>query len=210
MSQSAGGMYSGPTMTPPRFGGAMPQQPSVWPTAVGVILVVIGCAGLLMYGCGSMFTVFFPMLMDKAAQSGGQVNAVTKAQMEVLERYFVWNISNAVVLSLLGVGVLIAGIGILRRRRFGVTLSRVWAIMRIVWVIPATYFGYEIAIENFEAMKRAAEDSGSPMPAGVASMMELFGPIGVAVGVVFTTAMPVFILIWFARGKIRKEVQQWA
>lgn len=209
MSQSAGGMYSDPTMTPPSFGGAMPQQQSVWPTAIGVILVIIGCAGLLMYGCGSMFTIFFPMLMDKAAQGGGQVNAVTKAQFEVIEKYFVWNISNAVVLSLLGVGVLIAGIGILRRRKLGVNLARFWAITRIVWAVPATYFGYLIAVENFDAMKRAAEESGSPMPAGVATMMELFGPVGAAIGVVFTTAMPVFVLIWFARGRIRKEVQEW-
>lgn len=195
---------------PPQHPGELPAQQSAWPSVIGIIMIVLGSLGVAMYACGGVFTVLMPALMGAAASSGAQSDPILAAQTDVTQRYLVWNLVNSIVLLALGIMLLTAGIGLLRRRAWSVGLGRGWAIGRIAWTIPATYMGYRVAIETFAAMEKASQESGQPMPPFFGVMMQGGSIVGSAVGAIFVCALPVFVLIWFARGRVRSEVATWA
>lgn len=204
--------FESPTpAVPPQYPGPIPTQASAWPTVIGTILIVIASLGLLFNVCGGVMSTIMPAIMSKVAESSPQANdAVFQAQIAVMQKYMGWSIINALVMLALSVIMLMGGIGIVRRRRSGVTMSRLWAVLRIIWAIPASYVGYVVSMETFKAMEQASADSGQTgMPAGVMGFMQGLGVIGVIIGFVIVCLLPGFILIWFALPKIKAEVATW-
>jgi len=194
---------------PPSVAGAMPTMPSTWPTVIGVVMIVLASLGMLAYGCGAVANTIWPLALSKLAQSpAGQDPAIT-AQLDMSRRFMAWNVFNAIVSVGLSFMLLMAGVAVVRRRSWCARLSFVWAIVRILWAIPASYVGYRIAIESFQAMEKASADAGRPMPNGLGTIMHSLGGVGVAIGLVLACALPAFVLIWFSRSKIKNEIAQW-
>ena len=194
---------------PPSVAGAMPTMPSTWPMVIGVVMIVLASMGMLAYGCGAVINTVWPLTMSKLAQSqAGQDPAIT-AQLDLSRRFMAWNVSNAIVSAGLSFTLLMAGVAVVRRRPWCARLSVVWAIARVLWAIPASYVGYCIAIESFQAMEKASADAGRPMPNGFGVIMHSLGAVGVAISLVVACALPAFVLIWFSRSKIKNEIAQW-
>jgi hypothetical protein len=210
MNQGQGTEYRGPLMSPPQQFGETTAEPSNWPTVLGIIMIVIASLGLLQNACGGVASLFMPSLMSGLAQSASPDDPMIAAQVEMSRRFMVWNVINALVMIVLGIVLLSAGIGVFRRRRKGIVWARIWAVCRILWSMPASYLGYRIAVESFKAMEAAAAGSEQPMPPGFGSMMQTMGAVGVIVGIIFYSAFPLFLLIWFSRAKIRAEAAQWS
>jgi hypothetical protein len=152
---------------------------------------------------------FVPAIMSAAGNELPDDPMLT-AQAEIAARYMPFNVANSVILVALGVVLLIGGIKLLRRRRSGVGMTRLWAIGRIVWSLPAAYVTYVMTNETVRLMQQAAADSGQPMPGGFTTLLQAMGPIGAALSLCMWCVVPVFVLIWFARAKIKNEVAAWS
>ena len=125
-------------------------------------------------------------------------------------RHMVWNIANAAVLFALGVVLMFAGIGVLRRKRSGISAARTWAVLRILWTIPAAFMTYRVMIDTVKAMEEAGATSNQPLPPAIAGIMQSLGIIGPVVGAIFASALPAFVLIWFSRSSVKAESSRWA
>lgn len=195
-------------MSPPVYGGEIPAPPKTWPTVIGVIMIIVAVLGLLQNMCGGVVSVLMP-----AIQSGMPAEAnddpVFAAQMDLTMRYMPFYVANAVILIVLGVLLLMAGISMLKRRLRAVKYSRIWAVARILWAIPAAVITYFITIETFKAIEQAAANAGQPMPAGLIGFMQMLGPVGAAVQLVVWCALPVFLLIWLSLSNVKNEVAKW-
>ena len=196
-------------MTPPVEPGEIPHPTSAWPKVIGVITIVFGALGILVYGCGGLIGNVIVVALSGAAQSGGAIDPVNAAQMDVLRQYMPWTILSGLGSLALGVLLLVAGIGLLRRRSWSRKASVVWSILRMTYAIPTGVLGYIVNTAQFEAMEQAAASSSSPIPSGFFAIMHSLGPAGLGCGLVWGWALPVFLLSWFSRSKIKAEVAQW-
>ena len=124
---------SGHGMTaPPSVAGAMPKAPSTWPTVIGVLMTVLASLGMLTYGCGAIWNAIWPAISARVSQTAAGGNRTFEAQLEVTRHYLAWNIFNAIVMVGLSLMLLMAGIGLLRRRPWCRRIGIMWAIARVV------------------------------------------------------------------------------
>ena len=199
--------YSGeqaPSMTPPSDPGEL--LPSTWPTAIGVIAIVLGGVGALGGCLGAFLPLFFDLIRRIVPE--GQVTG-----LEGMMDWVVWIVAVSIAAMLIAVLLLVAGIGITKRRAWGPKVALVWAGLKMIFVIVHSVAGYLIQIAQFEAMQEAmANDQNMPagMGAFMGSLMQAFGIFGLLIGVLWGWALPVFLFIWFARKKIRTETAGWA
>ena len=106
-----------PAMTPPSEVGELPAKPSGWPTAIGAISIIFGSLGVLCYGCGAGWTMVTPMLLSgmpadqrPPTPQGAQLFAQIFQQCAAFG---------------LGLWLLIAGIGLTRRRSWQPVVPRI-------------------------------------------------------------------------------------
>jgi hypothetical protein len=195
-----------PAMTPPTEVGEIVERPSQWPTALGVVAIIFGILGILMYGCGGIIgNVVAPMF---ASQLEGM--PVQEAQLQVMRRFTVINLLSSLVATSLAVWLLVTGIGILRRRPWSRTSGLGWSVARMIYAVPATLLGYIVNRATVQAMEQAAAESGDPMPKGIFAIMEALGAIGMGCTLVWSWALPVFMIVWFLRAPIKDELSRWA
>ena len=195
-----------PGVTPPSDPAEVPPPPSTWPTAIGVIAIVLGGVGAL-GGCVGAFLPLFMGMMQSIAPKG-QVTG-----LEGMMDWVVWIVAVSIAAMPIAVLLLVAGIGITKRRAWGPKVALVWAGLKMIFVIVHSVASYLIQIPQFEAMQEAmANDPNMPagMGAFLGSLMQAFGIFGVLIGVLWGWALPVFLFIWFARKKIRTETAGWA
>ncbi len=195
-----------PAMPPPSDPAEVPPSPSTWPTVIGVIAIVLGGLGAL-FGCLGAFSPLFMGMMQSIVPEG-QVTG-----LEGMMDWAVWLVALAVVSMLIAVLLLVAGIGITKRRAWGPKVALVWAGLKMIFVVVNSVIGYLVQIAQFEAMQEAmANDQNMPagMGAFMGSLMQAFGIFGLLIGVLWGWALPVFLFIWFARKKIRTETAGWA
>ena len=184
--------------TPPREPGAlsMPARPTAWPTALGVIAIVLGAMGIL-GGCwGSLAPFLMKMLAD--ALPPGQPTG-----LESCEKWGFWIVLIQVVNACLAALLLAAGIGLVKRRRWSVTAAYTWAALKMVFVLVNVISAYGMQQEQFEAMTQ----QGLPGLGG--GIFAAVGVFSIVFGLVWGWALPVFLLIWFARATIKAETAEW-
>ena len=193
-------------ITPPSDPAEMPPSPSTWPTAIGVIAIVLGGVGAL-FGCFGAFSPLFMGMMQSIAPEG-QVTG-----LEGMMDWVVWIVAVSIAAMLIAVLLLVAGIGITKRRAWGPKVALVWAGLKMIFVIVHSVIGYLVQIAQFEAMQEAIAN-GQNMPTGMGTfmgiMMQALGIFWVLIGVLWGWALPVFLFVWFARKKIRTETAGWA
>ncbi len=194
---------------PPVAAVAPRPRASPWPTVLGVISIVLGALGILAYGCGSLMANVGVLFVSDAFAAKGALDPVNAASIEALREYLPWNLAVAVVSAGLAAMLLLGGISLCRRRRRGRTILRWWSVLRIAWAVPATFASYFSQAAQFNAMMEAAEASSAPMPGFMFGFMKGAGLAGVAVGLLWAWALPVFMLAWFTRRNIRQEVDGW-
>ena len=194
----------------------MPARVSSWPTALGVLAIVIGSLGIIAYGCGGTFGLLTQSAMYRAMKSTGAGTAdIFDAQAQVTTKYMPFTIANGVILSGLAILILIAGVGMLRRRTWSRRCALTWAVLRIVYAVPAAYLSYRLTQEMMQAMTNAMATTPNPsggtmtMPAGMSSIMQIFGVVGVVITFFFTCAMPIFALVWFNLPQFKREMAGW-
>ena len=104
------------------------------------------------------------------------------------------------VLALL---LLALGVGILKRSRRAAKGVRAWAALKIILVVFSAYLSYMMQEAQFDAMRQAP---AGPPP----GFVDFISRAGLAFAIIWGWALPVFVLVWFNRQKIRAEVAQWS
>jgi hypothetical protein len=191
------------------------QKPQrVWPSVIGVIMIIFGAGGVLSTCIGGVFYASLPgiltMLRKAVEKSPGQGMEPTIAQFEVMAQWRIPIIAISALLFIIALILLWGGIKVLKRQRSGVALSVTWAISKIVVTVPGVWINHRMTVEMFQAMGEASETSAGPQMAGLFGMMEGLGAIGTGFSVLWGWSLPVFVLIWFARRKVRDEVRGWS
>ncbi len=192
-----------PPSVPPTQAGPLPTATpqSTWPTAIGVIAIVFGAGGILAAVFGILWMV---VILPKLLESGPQEQA---AMLEVSREHFGLLVTQNLVGLVLAAILLTGGIGLAKRCIWGVKTCRVWAMLKIVLVLFGVGLGYVIQQKVFEAMSPQA--SGGTNPAFNAGYSVGFKLGSVCFGLVWGIALPVFMLIWFSRARIKAEINGW-
>lgn len=161
----------------------------VWPTVVGIIsLCIAGLFGLLTLG---------QMISNAAGFGNAQ-------QRQMVASVPDWIKSLQLASGLLAIAtyvvLAIGGVMLLKRRRLGRTLHIAYALIGIVLAIAGTAVG--IVMMNHMTMP-------GNQPVKLQPVIRIVAIAAVIIGLLFSLAYPVFLLIWFSRAKIKKHIQTW-
>jgi hypothetical protein len=192
-------------MAPPLEPGALPPPaPGNWPTVIGVIAIVYASFGIL----GAIWALIAPFMMSAmTSMMPAEPSKQMAASMAGVQKWMGLSAaSNA--LNLAGAAVLLlAGIGLLRRRGWSRSVAIVWAVFKMAFAVLAAVVGYLIAIEQMAVMQQQMQSKGgAAMPVG---FMQAFLPLGIGISIAVGWAFPIFMLVWMGRGRVRAEVAGW-
>ncbi len=191
------GTGSTPAMTPSAFEDYRP--PSKWPMTIGVISIVFGSLGLICYGCGSANTAASPWLVNMMPEdqrpplAGGMLLTIQLFQQ--------------CSASLLSVWLLIAGIGVVRRRSWSRTQCIGWSVVKILVTVASTTITILLTSQFVQHINDQMSQGGRTAP--LFTVTEGMFIIFVLAGVAWALFWPVFLLAWFSRVSVRQEVATW-
>ncbi len=188
-----------PPIAPPTAPGVivLSRPPSSWPTILGVIAIVFGCLGMLQ----GVLTLFTRMTMDFASGIAGD-----QPQFAVVRKWMPWTIGMGVAGGVIAAILLFAGIQLIRRKPASAGLIRGWAIIKIIYALPATGVGLIMQLEQAAAVSQQAGVAGAFAPGS----LSIIGVGSSIVGGLWLLAFPVFVLFWFRRDAVREEIGRWA
>lgn len=177
-----------PPTAPPARAAVERPSPSSWP----IVLAVFGFVYAGMTALGLLASAVFMLI--------GFDFGVEEELAESLEPFGPWQtIVGSLVSAALMVVLVAVSVGLVRRRRWSITLGSWWAVLEIGLAVIMSVIG-------LYGMMRFMEQ-GQNVGVG---MMAAWGIIGMVMGLAFWLALPVFMLIWFSRAKVREEYGRWA
>jgi amino acid transporter len=193
---------SGPAMAPPTDYQEPFLQPqsSNWPKIIGIIAIVFGAVASLFGVLG----LLAQLMVDKLAEV---VPDEQKEAMTASMQNQGMNILSTVLQLGAAVLLIVGGVKLLGRKRSGVSICRAWAVLKILVVILASVISYSAVKAQMEMIQNDPELANAQMPQG---FFDAAAGFGMACGALWGFALPVFMLIWFSRGKIKHEVAEWS
>ena len=199
-------MQGGPSV-PPMAPGPIPQThpTSRWPKVIGIIAIVLGSFGAL-GGCIGMFGPMFTDMIKEVAE-GQPGTAATVVQFEVAAEWATWTIVQSICGLAVGVVLILAGVGLLKRRGWGPKATISWAVLKMLLVVGTSVIAYGQATAAFDRM--ADLPNLQSLPQGATAFGSIVAMIFLGLNAVWGWALPVFMLIWFSRSKIKAETAQW-
>ena len=178
--------------------GQAPAERAVWPTVLGVIMIVFGAGGVLTYLWGAIANFFMSQwISDPAGTNPHEVVAVFERWMIPMG---LMGLVNAAVAALL----LAAGIAMLRRRPWAIGASTTWAWLKIVITAIAVVMQALMQQQQFQAMN-ASGDAIFPDGMIVAMLIAI-----VLFGIAWGWALPIFLLIWMRLDRAKREYRTWS
>ena len=169
----------------------MEAPPSKWPTVIGIIAIIWAAFGLLGGVCG---LGFMARLMPTNFP-GAPGMSMSMSPMMLF----------GLLISLILRSCLLAlGIGLIKRRPWSAQWFRTWAVVEILGSAVGTVIGYFAQQPQFAAM--ANQPGMGKMPPEFFHGMAIFS---VGCGLLLAWVLPVFVLVWFSRDKIKQEVATW-
>ncbi len=195
---------------------ATPAVQSTWPIVIGIIAIVFASLAIFQNGIcapiGLLMTgVFSSMMEDMSGPTQGAMEAQV-AQMDAIKAYVPHSLAVSLAMTAAGIVLLVGGVQLVKRRYRSRTTITAWAVLKMVLALPAAYVSYLSSQAQFAAMaKAAADDPGGvgQAPPGFFSLLEGLGVVGAVITLLWYWALPVFMLIWFARRPIQDEVRTW-
>lgn len=190
------------------MGYATRVQESSWPKVVGIIGIVLATLGILGGVCGlasSACTSNLQVTMQSTTLSSGQSAQPAMPFVTEMGRYRAYTVVAGLVGAALQVILLVASINLMKRRPWTIDVLRIWAGLYIVVSLVGTVVSYHMTKDMLQQISTAAGPQGQ-FPV---SMSQTFMGVGMVFGIAWSCALPVFILIWFARDKIKAETATW-
>jgi hypothetical protein len=188
-----------PPMTPAGY-APLPSHAS-WPTVLGIIMIIFGAFGTI----GSLFGVFAGKFMALLLTQTGNASAEA-LQSPLIQKWM----QLTSLFSGLGVAVaillLVAGIGLIKRRTWALKASTVWAGTKITLGVANLLVNYVMQQKIAEAVSAGAIDADAAklFARGGASLVAMLP------GLLWVLALPVFVLIWLSLPNSKEETARWA
>ncbi len=170
------------------------NQSSNIPKIFGIIHIVYAVIGGGMGLIGVISALFLQKTgvfseIEKLDGEGGSMEGIS-SYMDELSR---WSLIDGVVKIILAILLLFAGIMLLKRKTIGAKLSKLWAILRILFAVPMTYFSTVATMKMQEGLLQA--DSAS----GIASSVSSFALVGAIVGILMLSIYPIVTLVFMSK-----------
>ncbi|MFO8070407.1 MAG: hypothetical protein R6V85_00915 [Polyangia bacterium] len=178
----------------------------------GALMLVCGASMLLLAGAAGALALVADAALGAAGELAASGNEGAFRSL-VADLGVVLEVKGGMLLALAGLSLAaaIAGIGLLRRRRWGITLALVWAavglcflvadVMVDAWVVlpaldrAALALGDEIAGDGFEAVT-------SGVPVKMLGSLSGLGLVGAISNAVFFAVLPILSLFVLSKNKI--------
>ncbi len=197
-SEQQDSLPSAQPVAPPTQPGAIaaPVKRSTWPMVIGILAIVLGGGGFLLGVWGAINSFIFEKYMAAIPQQD--------ASLTVMQDWKAWNVASSLLNSVLGALLLFGGISLVMKLARTRKIITAWALIKIVAVVFTTILGVKVQQDMFAAMRQ-----GPNMPPMGNTFYAAMGVVGMAFGLLWGWAFPVFVLIWFRRKKIKSQVAGW-
>lgn len=185
-------------------GPVVVPKSTIWPTSLGIIVIVFGVMGVL-GGCLNLASTMFMTSVMSDLMS--DIDATSAATFQIMESVSTSMIGLALFAILMAGWLVSLGIGILRKRPWAPRMAGTWSLAKMLVVFAQSLFGIRMQQAQFEVM--AGQNSG-PAPFDVQEFAAIISYVGMAFALIWGWALPVFLLLWFRREVIRAEVAGWS
>lgn len=178
----------------------LPERPSVWPMVLGIIGILLG----LYYLCGGLMGLFASSMSNSLLQMNPATQNLPEdylATMATLQKV------NAFVSLPSAMLLLAASILLIMRRAVARALWQAWSVIFIIATVGLTIYSWPMQKKMMDAVTSA--DPNMANSEAMAGIMGASAGIGLACGLIFALALPIFTLIWFNLSKVRREVEWW-
>lgn len=206
-------MNATPTHSPPAIPPAAPV--SKWPKIVGIIAIIFGAGGLV----GALITPASLFLTKSQMQTYSKLD-VAQADIDAyLAQLTSLSYLSAAVQGALGLLLLVGGIVLLKRMKLASPLLQSWAVVKIVAGGFLLFQSGALSRTQmrliYEATDKTLSSSGGgsagagPVTSSMMQFTEYAMWAGLGFGLIWLAALPVFLIAWFNRERIRDEVATW-
>ncbi len=195
-------------VSPPTIAGRLgrPIRRAVWPVWIGVIAIGLGVVSAFV--SATMGVAIATGTYSRVRVPTGQVNP-----FEGVVRYSTPLAGACAAATLLAAIAVLAGIGLILRKPWSTTLMVWWALLKLLCALALSIvFGLfqKAQIDASLTLAAAARPGAAGPPPGVVAGISTGTAVFMAGFLFFWLALlPVFMLIWFTRSGIRKEVASW-
>ncbi|MCB9850448.1 MAG: hypothetical protein H6817_07050 [Phycisphaerales bacterium] len=190
-----------PRMAPPVDAGNsfLQHESAKWSRVIGIVVIVCGAMGTL----GGVVGIV------------GQINH-GKLRMWVVEEqrvaydvdmnWQVWIYAEQAMRLAAGVFAIVAGTKLIKRLGSSMHLLRAWSVFKLILVVASVAIGYRIAQEKIGV---ALDDPRYQSAGMTEGFMKTIAQLTMGCITLWGLALPVFLLVWFARDRIKAEVATW-
>ncbi len=191
-----------PSAVPPMVPGPLQAMPSApgWPLWLGIVAILVGAMGGLAYLWGVVANALLAGPPTFGMPAAAEVREATRG----MRGYAVLSAALGLIPAVL---LLVAGIGMVMRRRWSIPLARFWAVAKILVSLPIVAINWKTQVVAFSAITSGSTSGAAPMSAGMISFVLWLTVLG---GLAIHWALPVFMLIWLARQKVRAYAATWS
>lgn len=190
-----------PIQTPPGSGTTVAK----WPKVLGIILLIFGVLGL---GQGIIAPFSF-YLTKNQMQQFVKMGADQDRVDDYLSQLKSLSLMSGVAYALISILLISGAILMLKRRRICSPLLQTWAVLKIL-VGGYTVFR-QIGLSTLQMSIMMLNDK--KMGGKEAEMMEsIVGysmKIGMVIGMIWLCALPIFVIVWMNRAKVRDQMETW-
>ena len=185
---------------PPGTDPRLPEIPDggSWAKVIGVLSIVFG-GGALLVGVIGVVGQNFAL----------QQYEIMGISTEMLGRHALF-INVVPIISLaLGFLLLLGGILLVMKKSVSRPILLAWAILKIAFALWQAPLGLAFQKEIIPLQQKMLA-KGDPKAPDIGGIMETLGPMIQIISVLWLCALPIFMLIWFMRTRIRDQVAGWA
>lgn len=176
----------------------MPPPPGpAWPTVLGILSIVLGSIGAVF----AFFTVVGQLVISLSPFMGR--TGVPPVAVDFLRAQAPRLIAINAVVAVLAAMLLICGIGLLRRLRWSIRMIRIWGVLKLLAAAGQAWINYDMQTRQLQVFRSIGN------PAVAFSFYSTMPAFTSAFWFVVQAAVPVFMLIWFSRAKIRDQAATW-
>ena len=188
-----------PAMHPPMMPGINAAPRSVWPSVLGIVAMVFGVLGTLQGGLGLLAPIFlgrFRTFVSSTAQGADPLAGFDQHKTEMT--------ISALLTIAAGTWLVAGAILLVQRMRAARIVLLSWAAIKMGVVVFGAWLGYIMNQAQFAAMQQ----SGT-VPPGMTGMMGVMSAVGAVIGIAWGWCLPIFMIIWFMRPKVRRDIATW-
>lgn len=176
------------------------QVISSWPKVIGIIAIVFGALGAVNGVMGFMGQFVAEKVIDIVPT--GQREA-----FEATKDLRIWVFLDYLVRLALGVVLIVGGSKLVGRKPGSARILRAWSWLKIL----ASVYSVAIAWQAIPTQIAVMQQDPNMQSSGLSTaMLEFILKLGFVAFLLWCIALPVFLLIWFARRTIKDEIRGWS